>query len=468
MHQALIFSHYRRCSSEQQILREDAMMPQDWGESFGGRLTRLRHAHQLTQEQLADRSGLSVRAISSLECGARHPRRLTVERLATGLGLTPPERRQLVDAATDRRHLVDTADVPPTPAVPLVGRDRELTELRAHVQAEGPPLLFYVGEPGIGKSRLLAETRQLAATAGVAVLIGSCRRGSDQYAPIVDALARHARRLPPSALAALARDEPGLLALLPELAGLLPDGAAARPAAEHRRLVFNAALRLVEDAARGTGRVVLLLDDLQWAEPAAADLLAYLVTRMGPRLRAVATVRAGELPLRSRLAQCIADLARMGLMGHRSLTPLAEPDALTLVGRPDVVRRAGGLPLFLTELASSVADGIPQHLQVAVRQQLADLPDETRALLLRVATGPAVAPIERLVQDQDTAQTVLTALEPAIRRRILDDTAHGFRFRYPLFREVLAADIGPTRRRLLRQAVAIVATARHLSRVKLT
>jgi transcriptional regulator with XRE-family HTH domain len=457
------------------------MMPQDWGDSFGGRLTRLRHQHQLTQEQLADKSGLSVRAISSLECGARHPRRLTVERLATGLGVTPVERRQLIDAAAaDRWHPEQQpAAAPPAPVLPLTGRDRELAELRTHVRADArpatapplftgpktvPPLLFYVGEPGIGKTRLLAETRQLAANAGAPVLTGACQRGNDPYAPIVEALARHARLLPRGALLSLVKDEPGLLALLPELTGLLPDGAAPRPE-HHRRLVFDAALRLLEDAARGTGRVVLLLDDLQWAEPAAADLLAHLVTRMGPRLRAVATVRAGELPLRSRLAQCVADLARVGLVGHRTLRPLTEEEAMGLVGRREVVRRAGGLPLFLSTLSGD--ESVPDQLRVVVRQQLADLPDDTRALLQRIAAGPAVMPIERLVADGDTAP-VLAALEPALRRRILDDTALGFAFRYPLFREVLVEDLGPTRRRLLRQAVAVLAVARHLSRVKLT
>lgn len=442
------------------------MMPQDWGDSFGGRLTQLRHQHQLTQEQLADKSGLSVRAISSLECGARHPRRLTVERLTTGLGLTPAERRQLIDAAAaDRWHPEQQPPAaPPAPVLPLTGRDRELAEVRTHVRGDGPPLLFYVGEPGIGKTRLLAETRRLAANAGVPVLTGACQRGNDPYAPIVDALARHARLLPRGALVTLVKDEPGLLALLPELAALLPDGAAPRPE-HHRRLVFDAALRLLEDAARGTGRVVLLLDDLQWAEPAAADLLAHLVTRMGPRLRAVATVRAGELPLRSRLAQCVADLARVGLVGHRNLRPLTEDEAVGLVGRRDVVRRAGGLPLFLSSLSGD--ESVPDQLRVVVRQQLADLPDDTRALLQRIATGPVVMPIERLVPDGDTAP-VLAALEPAIRRRILDDTALGFKFRYPLFREVLVEDLGPTRRRLLRQAVAVLAVARHLSRVKLT
>jgi transcriptional regulator with XRE-family HTH domain len=445
---------------------EAAVTPQDWRDSFGGRLTHFRHQARLTQEQLADRSGLSVRAISSLECGARHPRRLTVERLATGLGLAPLERRQLVDAAVAERFVA--VDHPRPPLPPLVGREHEISELRAHVRGNGPPLLLYVGEPGIGKSRLLLEVRQLAAGAGVPILSGACRRGSDPYAPIVDALARHARLLPHSALAALVKDEPGLLALLPELAALRPGEALPVPAPEHhRRLAFAAALRLFEDAARATGRVVLLLDDMQWAEPAAADMLAHLVERMGPRLRAVATARAGDLPLHSRLAQCVGDLARVGLVGHRVLGPLSEAASLLLVARRDVVRRAGGLPLFLTELAAS-PDEIPHHLRVAIRHQLADLPQDTRDLLQRVATGPLAAPVERLMRGQDTAAQVLGALEPAIRRHILDDTASGFRFRYPLFREVLLADLGPTRRRLLRHAVAVLATARHLGRVKLT
>ncbi|HEV7961812.1 MAG TPA: hypothetical protein VGP57_04655, partial [Actinoplanes sp.] len=148
----------------------------------------------------------------------------------------------------------------------------------------------------------------------------------------------------------------------------------------------------------------------------------------------------------------------------RTLNPLTDTDAMDLIPRRDVVRRAGGLPLFLTELGASTTDAIPDHLRIVVRQQLADLPDDTRALLQRIATGPVIASIERLVNGDNDPQRVLATLEPAIRRHILDDTTLGFRFRYPLFRDVLTADIGPTRRRLLRHAVALVGATRHLSR----
>ncbi|WP_030434672.1 hypothetical protein [Actinoplanes subtropicus] len=78
-----------------------------------------------------------------------------------------------------------------------------------------------------------------------------------------------------------------------------------------------------------------------------------------------------------------------------------------------------------------------------------------------------VVPAERLTPDLEPAR-LLAALEPAIQRRIVDDTAAGFRFRYPPFREVLVADLGPTRRRLLRGAVSMMTMTRYLGRARLT
>src|SRR5947209_5083173 len=94
--------------------------------SFATLLTRLRLAAGLTQERLADRSGLSVRAISSLECGERRPRRYTMERLAQALGLPADQRAVLVAAGSGRRRPAE----PPALAAagPLIGRATDVAD----------------------------------------------------------------------------------------------------------------------------------------------------------------------------------------------------------------------------------------------------------------------------------------------------------------------------------------------------
>src|SRR4051812_34246509 len=130
----------------------------EWTGSLAALTARLRTTTGLTQEQLAERAGLSVRAISSIECGARHPRRYTVERIAVGLGLPAAERSALVDLAMRQRPAARPEQgVAPGPGLPLAGRRREVAAILDLVAGTGPGLLAFTGEPGIGKSRLLAE-----------------------------------------------------------------------------------------------------------------------------------------------------------------------------------------------------------------------------------------------------------------------------------------------------------------------
>src|SRR5262249_52270065 len=158
----------------------------------------------------------------------------------------------------------------------------EVAELYAHLTGDGPPALNYEGEAGIGKSRLLAEAVAMGTAAGVPVLVGVGRRGGDPYSPPVEALAEHVRRTPTGPLTGQLRGCAGLDALLPELADRFPGRGGAQ--GQERRLMFEAAGRFLDNVA-GTGRVLLVLDDLQWAGAEAAALLAFLVRRGWGRLR---------------------------------------------------------------------------------------------------------------------------------------------------------------------------------------
>jgi transcriptional regulator with XRE-family HTH domain len=445
----------------------------DWDDSFGALLARLRHAAGLTQERLADRAGLSVRGISSLECGSRHPRRLTLDRLAAALDLTAGQRADLIRSAQQQRRrpapvgaLLDAGPA----GGPLIGRRAEAAELFAHLGADRPPVLSYEGEVGIGKSRLLAEAVTMGTAAAMPVLVGVGRRGGDPYAPLAEALADHLRRTPAGPLAAQLRGCAGLDGLLPELADRL--AGTRGDAGQGRRLMFEATGRFLDNLG-GTGRVLLVLDDLHWAGAEAAELLNFLVRRHWARLRVVVAHRIGEVAPGSPLGQCAAELARLRMVRGRRLSPLAPLEADALVAssaapaplapaqRARIVRRAGGLPLFLVELARhrTEPDEVPWHLRLAVVHQLAALPEPVVGLLGRLAAIGGTVPLDRLVRPETPVELVLDQLDVARRYRIVDETRAGFRFRYPLVREVLAGGMGPARRRLLRGAAPHPASA---------
>src|SRR5262245_61249733 len=103
-------------------------------ESFGSILRRHRVAAGLSQEELAERAGLSVRGVGNLEQGRRAaPRLATVRLLADALGLDAAGRAELIAAARPDLATAPPAPFPPVPLprTPLIGRERELTELRS-------------------------------------------------------------------------------------------------------------------------------------------------------------------------------------------------------------------------------------------------------------------------------------------------------------------------------------------------
>ncbi len=147
--------------------------PQRGAASFGARLRVLRQAAGLTQEELALRAGLSPNAVSALERGARRrPQPHTVRSLSEALGLPEEGRAALLAAVPDRVGPASSAtESPPTsatpavsallrPANPLVGRERELEEVRGLLAQQGVRLLTLTGIGGVARPASLQKSHR--------------------------------------------------------------------------------------------------------------------------------------------------------------------------------------------------------------------------------------------------------------------------------------------------------------------
>jgi tetratricopeptide (TPR) repeat protein/transcriptional regulator with XRE-family HTH domain len=454
----------------------------DGAATCGQLLQRYRRLAGLTQEELAERGGYSPNYISKLERDQRQPPLLALERLATALGLADEEREALRAACPEQGR----RQTPPR-GTPLAGRVRELAQIRRHLGGLEPPALLLAGEPGIGKSRLLAEAAAHAATGGWRVVQGGCqRRAQDPYAPLPDALARSLRQLPGPARAA-AQEVGWLGLLLPELAagaggsatpvGVAPGGGGALPPEQQRRLLFASVAHYLRGLA-GPAGTLLVLDDLQWAGADALDLLAALVTAAEPPpIRLIAAYRDSEAPAASSLGGLIADLARASLVRVLPLGPLSAAEAEQLLADllpdadegqrallPAITRRAGGVPLFLLSYIEELrlrGDGAARSLELpwtvaqVIRQRVVALPASVQELLGmaavigRLVSRPLLTRVSGVAEEE-----VLAAMEAAAAARLLEEEGEtGYRFAHDVIQETVEQGLSAGRRQLLHRRI---------------
>ena len=255
-----------------------------------------------------------------------------------------------------------------------MGRAAELEELTGLLEAAlggraGVGLV--AGEPGIGKTRLVAELGRLAGARAVPVLWGTCT--DEDGAPPFWPWRRILRSWRAASGAMSAEEAANLAPLSPELADIaradrdprgLPATSRGLVAADEARFaLFDDATRFFTRVARPTG-LVLVLDDAQWADPASLALLAHLA-REAPDARVLVAVayRAAEMAADPARRDVVAGLARLPGAVSLELAGLGAADvAAALADRlgtepaaevvATVARRTRGNPFFVGELGA--------------------------------------------------------------------------------------------------------------------
>jgi tetratricopeptide (TPR) repeat protein len=430
--------------------------------SAGGRVEALRHYERL-RRMLADDFGL----LPSAEAD---------ELMRTALGS-------------------DDAVAPAMPSLPLpatvedarrtriFGRDDELRRLDAlMVDDAGPRLALVVGPAGIGKSRLACEAAAHASERDCIVIYGACHEGhATPYSVIVDAFT--AVRLTPGADARFARVADVVIDRV--AAHDEPDDSTERPRSER----FAATAAAVADFA-GSRALVLVVDDLQWADPARVRLLDQLLDVVAG-LRVIATARTVDIQA-PEVGAVLARLRTADRAVFLSLTGLDRPGVCAALGEhgvdaPDralvqaVHSATGGNPLYVREIGRHLAVagrpspatdgslfdtiGLPNGLTELIDANVARLGAPARRVLeVGAVIGGSielgvVARACRLPEPE-----LQTAVEVVRRAGVLVESSTdpaALQFDHPLVREVLLHGLGAARRAQLHQRVAEAIEAYH-------
>ena len=417
-------------------------------------------------------------ALAHYRCGRQSEALATLRdlrtRLADELGVDPtPEVRRL---ETDLlRHSPDldgprptatapASSAPPTAAVTapeeLIGREATLARVAELVDrlASGRQVVTVLGEPGIGKTRLVQEVLARATDRGVTGVVGQCHQGDVApalwpWTQVVRALAAHDTGEP----------DPLLLPLL--------DATATDTGSGSLRL-FDAVGTLLESTARARGGLVVVLEDLHWADTTSLQLLAHLAERpsTAPVLLLV-TRRSTEEHGSDELLSTLAVLARAGAERVR-LDGLAREDVgrllARLLGRADdelpdpllqvVDEATAGNAFYVHEYARLLetldsdlvavdALPVPDGVRDVIGQRVGRLPAAAQHLLRAAAVlGRDIEPQHAAALAEQPLDEALDHLDLALATGLLEEHGGGYAFAHALTREALYADLSAARR----------------------
>ncbi len=390
------------------------------------------------------------------------------------------------------------------PATGVIGREVETERLEEALQrtvaGDGRQVVLLAGEAGVGKTTLATQMASSAYDAGSVVLLGRCEEDlGAPYAPFVEALSYYVAHADPLELESHARVHGGELSrIVPGLRRRLGDvpPPLSSDSETERYVLYGAVAGLLEQVAAARP-VVLVLDDLQWADKQTLQMLRHVITNTtSARLLILATLRDTELTPTHPLFDLMAALRReigvsrvdlpgldgAGVLafmeataGYYPLGPQADDLARTLHLETD------GNPFFVGEIlrhlveTGAILQDDAGHWTAApgVSTDSVDLPTSVREILVaRVAR--LGEPVERILAaasvigrdfDLDLLSLVteldeddlIDELEQATTVALVDevpDVASRYSFRHALIQRSLYQEIGPTRRSRLHRTVA--------------
>lgn len=380
--------------------------------------------------------------------------------------------------------------------MPFVGRVEELTRLRLklrEVEGGNGAVVIVSGEAGIGKTRLASELAEAATREGALVLQGACYEGDETrlYGPFVDVIRDYARE---ANVRELRKDlGPGaavLLRVVPELRGWLEDlpeaPTLARDEERHRFLDVVAELL---GAISGRRQLVIVLDDLHWAESGTVALLRHVARCLKrARVLVVGTYGDDELDDEHPLFDALGELYREASCDRLHLTGLADRDVAALLATladqeapaplvSAIQRQTGGNPFFVGEVLRHLVEekalldaagrwraevalegtGISEGARQVVRRRLARLSADARRLITAGAGFNLAFALEAALKVAGLdRRRALDALDEALHARLLRPASDPdcFEFTHPILRHALYQEMSPARRVELHREIA--------------
>jgi DNA-binding SARP family transcriptional activator/tetratricopeptide (TPR) repeat protein len=427
--------------------------------------------------ELYGRLGDRARAVSTYHrCASILERELGVE--------PDPETRRALDRllARSRPAAPPNVDIPDLPvagrhnsgpaAAPLVGREPELDTLRHlwHAARDGRPAIVLVhGQPGVGKTRLMAELAAAAARDGGVVATAQCFGAAGQlaFSPVADWLRT------PAVAAAAADLEPvwrvEVERLVPSTKDRGATGYSARAMVDawQRHRFFEGLARALLAVDRP---MLLTLDNAQWCDEETLAFLAFCLGIAGDRpLMVAATVREGEPS--AALDAWTTQLRTTGLLTDVGVDPLEPAESIALAeaiakrqftaDEADLLHATtGGFPLYVVEAARIEPDrSATPHtvgdLRSVLRSRFDQVGPSARTIAELAAAIGRNFTLDLLTEASDLdVDEVVCAIDELWRHRLIRETGDGYDFSHDLLRDTAYAQISPPTRWLLHRRIA--------------